>query len=262
MFETEGIEVGITQYGLLGKGSFLYASLGYGLWDSVNENDEGTLRPELLLAIPLSANDALRIRAVSEGRIFTKLDGEEVELREHTFSLSWVRDLTDDPFFPTVGFAATAGIEHAIGDDFAYGLSGTAGGEVTKLRADVTRSALVGSLVQYVRIGTGSSIWGSANLRFGRNDWSERVVGGTEEDRFAGTVRAGWVGGPASWMGNPSYDLRFEAGAVYNYEQWSRTNTLKGNVERAGLRVGVAFRNDWAVIRFVGEWFPHEDYNR
>ena len=230
--EYAAFAVGYTQYDLFGTRAFATLNLklpveGYG---------DGALSPEVVVGVPLSANQTLTLeyedtRFAPETRTIL---GQTFEERsgQRLASAKWSYNTTNEPFFPTRGT-----LVHAT--PFAAWTDRSGGTYVTE--TGVTRGAVHGEIyglgvgaTQFWELTDRDSVWGDL-----RGEWSRIDQRGAVSEFFASehTSRYGSIG------------------AGYSRSLWSREERANGGDSR--IELTARFSNRTRRVEDENFFVPH-----
>ncbi len=255
--DADGLQAGYSHYDLLGKGIFL--SLSY----SRNGCCLGTIFPlglepvetitpgeselgQLIVGLPLKRNQSLFLSA-------SRQEDDEGLLRQDRLAISWVRDTSDDPFFPTRGVRVVTQLE-TTDSDVRFRIAG--GFETGRL---LESSSLSVSSAQHWPIGDGHAMSlivqggvGRTQLRDEFGKFETGFLSGSIGTRFSANLLRGAARQHLD-------DLRWETSLLYEAQIDFATRSfgfLDGSRRQARATTSIAMRHDWGILRlgFVYLW--------
>lgn len=249
--EYGAFEAGYTQYDLFGTRAFATLNLKR----PVDGYAEGSITPQVVLGVPLSANQTLALEydEVRSGGRTRTIDGVRYDTRhgQKLVSARWSYNTTNDPFFPTEGklvnvtpfLAWTDGVE-------AFGISGP-----DDLSARVYHSRIFGAgagATRYRELSERSSVWGDLRGEWAHID-SRSDIAELSFDRSAssGSVGIGYAYSLWSREERASGDSRFEVTARYTNRFDPEYRSIYDNERNDVLQVGGAWirRSSWGTLR-------------
>jgi hypothetical protein len=265
--DTDGIQAGYSHYDLFGKGLFFNLSysrngcclgtifpLGLEPVETIiSDASSGSELGQVIVGIPLRHSQSIFFSASQE-------EFDNTSLRQKKLALSWVRDTSDDPFFPTRGIRILTQLQTT---DFNFHFN------LPLISADGSRfevleqsSSLTASSTQHWPIGNGHAI--SVIIQGGLGRSERRDARGSFESSFFTTAlgarfSANLLGQKASRQWN---DLRWETNLLYQLQTTlePRSASLEGTDRSAKLSTSLALRHDWGILRlgFVYVWYDVE----
>jgi outer membrane protein assembly factor BamA len=205
--------IGYTQYDLFGTRAFATLNLkkpieGYG---------EGGISPQLVVGVPLSANQTLTLQ-FDETRTAPKdrtILGQTIrsQFGQRLVTAKWSYNTTNEPFFPTRG--TLLHVTPAAGwSDSAGALLVTSEGEIFNIANHSTTYGAEFGATQYRELNDRDSVWGNV-----RGEWAHIDQRDSDETRFDITT------GPIT----VSYG---SVGVGYSRSLWSRERRANGGDSR------------------------------
>ena len=252
--EYASFAVGYTHYDLFGTRAFATLNLkrpveGYG---------EGLISPQLVVGVPLSANQTVTLqydetRFAGEDRV---INGTNYPTRygQRVLSTRWAYNTTNEPFFPTRGTLLHVTPNYGWSDGARVFSILSTGPEVIEVRYSAHHSTFYGleaGATRYFELSDRDSVWGNV-----RGEWSH----GTFDDSVdfndvERTAKYGSVGGGYShslWSAEEraNGDSRIELQARYSYRDRHQGQDFPG-LDRDAVQVDAAWlrRSSWGTLR-------------
>jgi outer membrane protein assembly factor BamA len=239
---------GYTQYDLFGTRAFATLNLKR----PIEWNDEGLLSPQLVVGIPLSANQTVTAEYDEtrfKGRTRT-LDGIEFKDRygQKVVSARWSYNTTNEPFYPTEGTLLTVKPHFAWQDGQSTYYDFPGGRVVTPTHARTY--GLEAGATRYRELTERSSVWGDIHGRWEHINRRESIDPlSTDESAASGSVGLGYAYSLWTRQERTGGDSRFEYTARYTNRP--RDGSRIYSYEPDVLQLGWSWirRSSWGTVR-------------
>lgn len=254
--EYASLAVGYTQYDLFGTRAFATLNLkkpilGYG---------EGQLSPQLVVGVPLSANQTVTLQydetrfAADDRRIGTT--NYPTRHGQRLFTTRWSYNTTDEPFFPTRGTLLYVAPMIGWGDGARVISTTYRGPDDVEVAYSAYHTRFFGTTVgatRYFELTDRDSLWGNVRGEWAREEYEDNIRA-RASDRTAriGSVGLGYTHSFWSQEERATGDSRLELTARYSNRARDQDETPIFISRRSETRqVSAAWlrRSSWGTLR-------------
>lgn len=245
------VDAGFNHYNLFGRGGLLNFNL------RKSSDSDVDLSPSLTLTVPTHGNDAIRLLASYAsaqhrhglGDCCPGIEGQSFAYHAAIADLSWIRDDTDDPFFPVEGMLATAGLSFTDQSDPVIVFQNDGSGYLVD-HISAQRGAAHLSVAKFWPVFTQGSIQtevsGAVQRAFNQETYPQLGDATRSSTSHEEELRLGYS--DSFW--SPEHTQRD------GYFRWQVFADLAhydpstvGSYDELYLGWGIAFRNSWGLVR-------------